>query len=213
MGERLAASRLPDRDATRMAAKPPVLRHKWPSMLNCRCENQSIGRIAGEGIGKRCGCGRDRGRKYSGSHLGRESFEPRADGYGYRNAPGVCHPGQLKPSDGGYSEFVGGCHRLNRLSAEALRLRGPPVDDVGVQQDSRHGTFQTSPVEKRSSSFAVLVVTPANLPLSACGPLAGVRRATARPCRVISISSPPSTSSSKARSFAFASVAVILLVI
>jgi hypothetical protein len=37
---------------------------------------------------------------------------------------------------------------------------------------------------------------PANLPLVRVGPVAGTRRATARPCLVISMSSPSATSSS-----------------
>jgi hypothetical protein len=94
-----------------------------------------------------------------------------------------------------------------------LRLCGLPREDMAVEEDGCHGRSQVAPVEKSSSSFAALIATPVNIPFRAWGPLAGARRATVRPWRVISISSPRSTSSSNANSLAFTSVAVIRLVI
>src|SRR2546422_7076986 len=82
-----------------------------------------------------------------------------------------------------------------------------------VEQDRCHDSSQDAPVVKSSSSPAALIATPANRPFRACGPVAGTRRATTRPCLVISTSSPAATSSSTARIFAFASVAVIFWVI
>ena len=112
-----------------------------------------------------------------------------------------------------HSKFVGfGNSRRHRL-AELLRLGGPPMEDVAVEEDGCHGRSQVAPVEKSSSSFAALIATPANIPFRAWGPLAGARRATVWPWRVISISSPRSTSSSNANNLAFTSVAVICLVI
>src|SRR2546421_8103093 len=82
---------------------------------------------------------------------------------------------------------------------------------VAVEEDRGQGRSHGTPVAKSSSSVATVLAMPARLAFKAFGPLAGKSRATVRPCFVISTSSPPSTSSSRARILAFTSVAVSLL--
>src|SRR5215216_2364310 len=136
-------------------------------------------------------------------------FKPGADGNGDDDPLVRGQPSQLEPGDRRDRELIGCRQCLGGGVTEPLRLGRPPVHDVGVEQDGGHGRSQVAPVLNSSSSSPALIATPVSLPFRAWGPFAGTRRATVRPCLVISISCPAATASSRERILAFTSVAVI----
>lgn len=194
-----------------VGAQLAVFGDESQSMLDRGRVDQAVGGVAGEGGWQGDGGVRYRRCKREGSDTSGEVFEPGADGDGYDDPFMLGEPGQLEPGDGRDRQLVGLAQRLDARTADPPGFGRPPVNDVAVEQDRGQASSQASPVVKRSSSSAAVIATPVRLPLSACGPVAGTRRATVRPCLVISTSSPAATSSSRERIFAFASVAVNLL--
>lgn len=120
-------------------------------------------------------------------------------------------PGQLKPGDRGHRQLVSAFDRHFCGWAHALGLGRPPLQGVGVQEQGGQGRSQGALVENRLSSSPTLREIWARRPWVARGPRAPTKRATVRPCLVISISSPPATSSSRASARALNSAAVICL--
>src|SRR5438105_1341351 len=106
-----------------------------------------------------------------------------------------CEPCQLKPGNSGDSELVRFAECPGGSAAQPVWLSGPPLNDVGVEHNGGHSRLHAAPVVNSASSSAMLNATPVNAPFSACGPVAGISRATVRPCLVISTSSPAATSS------------------
>src|SRR5262245_36331310 len=202
---------LPDGHApgVTVAAEPAILGDQQAAVLYRGRVDQAVGGIAGKRRRQGHRGRRDRGRHPEGTDIAGKLLQPRPEGDGEDN-PFVCgQPGQFEPGDRGDCELVGRGQGLGGGGAEPLGFGRPPLHDVGVEQDGGHARSQVAPVLNSSSSSALLIATPVSLPFRVWGPLAGTRRATVRPCLVISISSPAATSSSRERILAFTSVAVI----
>ena len=194
-----------------VGSKPAILSNELPPVLDRGGIDQPVGRVPEKRCGQRHRSSGNCRRHRSGPDNGRQPFEPGADRDGQRDSFVLSQPGQLEPRDGGYGKLICFEQYLRGGRADPFRLCRPPVHDVTVDKDRGQRNSQASPVANSSSSDAALIATPARLALRALGPLAGTRRATVCPCLVISTSSPPSTSSSRARILALVSVAVSLL--
>ena len=134
------------------------------------------------------GRGDRRGQRH-GAHGPRESLEPPGHGKSDADPSVLGEPGQLVPADRRNGQFGGRFERGNRRGAEPLGFGGPPLHNVGVDQQRAQSNSQSAPVVNSCSSSLTLRATPVKHPRRAAGPLAGISRATVRPCFVISISS------------------------
>src|SRR5215207_6203757 len=206
-----APEALPDRHRSRMAvaAQPVVLGDQPAAVLHGGRVDQSIGGVAGKRRRQRHRGRGDRGRHPEGLEAVGQLLQPGTNRNGHDDPLVGGQPRQLEPGDGRDRELIGSSQCLGGGPAESIWLGRPPLHDVRIEQDRGHGSSQVAPVLNSSSSSAALIATPVNLPFRALGPLAGTRRATVRPCLVISISSPAATASSTDRILAFTSVAVI----
>ena len=200
---------------TIMISDRSILGHQIQSMLNCRRVDQSIGGVARKRGGKSNRRVRDCRGHANRSKLRGEALQPGSDRNGDSDPLIPRKPRQLVPGNRRHDELVRFFEGPSRRGADPFRLRRPPVDHVGVEQNRGHAyeAFQVSAVENRASSFTAVIATPSNEPLRERAPDAGTRRATGRPCLVISISSPAAASSKRRRIVAFASVAVTCLAI
>ena|SRR6187551_2209182 len=196
-----------------MVADGPILGHEAEAVLDCGGVDQSIGGIAWERGGKG-GSGVGDGRGHADrSKLRGEALQPGSN----RNIDGdslvLGQPSQLVPGDRRHDMFIRLFEGVACRLTDPSRLGRPPMDHVGIQQNRSHTyeAFQVSPVENNCSSSTAVTATPSNEPLRERAPDAGTRRATGRPCLVISISSPAAASFKRRRIVAFASVAVTCL--
>lgn len=196
-----------------MIANRPVLSDQGESGLDRSGIDQPIGWIAGKCGRKIDGGVRDRWRYSDRANLLGQALEPGPNRHRDRDPLVPRKPCQLVPRDCGNDEFISAFQRLARTSADSLRLRRPPMNDVGIEQRCTHAqaAFQRSPVENNCSSLPAVIAMPSAEPFNERAPEAGTRRATGCPCRVISISSPAAASSKRRRIVAFASVAVTCL--
>ena len=201
----------PHHDTTGMAVAPEtkVLAHERPTVFHRRGIDEPVRRVAGERSRQGRGDVRHGRRDRHSADLHRQGLQPGAHRNRHADPVVARQPRQLEPRDPTHSQLVGAGDRLGGGPTQPLRLSRPPLHHVRVEQDGRHWSSQSAPVEKRSSSSAALTATPESRPLRPAGPPAGTRRATGRPLLVMSTSSPAATSSSRARMRAFTSVAVI----
>ena len=164
-----------------MASEASILRDELPAVLDSRGVDESVGRVAGEPpLQPNGGRGDRRGQRH-GAHGPRESLEPPAHGKSDADPSVLGEPGQLVPADRRNGQFGGRFERGNRRGAEPLGFGGPPLHNVGVDQQRAQSNSQSAPVVNSCSSSLTLRATPVKHPRRAAGPLAGISRATVQP--------------------------------